>query len=538
MINKNASTDLFSSTELFVSNGDQEGPFFRYSVSPSSIDLDPYWFFTKFDENGNLVPNNDYRIVVKDYDSPENKDFNLQKDPAKYEVRVAATKAPIVVSGWGYDIAGIPAPAIEKTRNFDTETPLIRKKWKTGPLDIRWDDERKVWAAGPEVIEGILLEDIDGTDDPFSPKKGQGQIWRGYKDWTFGTFEVTSNSDPINAIRPSPFAGDPYSGEGGEKKERVVLYNRSSSSFSKDEYFLAIKINYEWRIISGGGGGGSGEGDIILVLGDYERYKDCFNKLPCNKGKDENGNLILCAPTYAWSSYKICGCKYIKTGNMDQWAYPLDMIGGGLGWAHALRGSGVDKDGNPCGGIRFISPGGGPGQGGCCPKWLQDLECIKADVTYISKPECSENCLCERPTSETYWDPMADSWGKTKSYEMLNTDRECNHTVQIEAEYALTLYIISLADKQKCWRGPEEFDPCDPCSGTHKFFISLNGNKANIGNASVVLGGWTITWNQLKTFAEKCLKSEAAEITLTNFEKFADSKCPNPVEKVVLRCCP
>ena len=62
----------FSSSELYVYDSANDGMFFRFSVSPTSHDLDPYWFFMKYDDFGNLVPNNDYGITVKDFDNEKN----------------------------------------------------------------------------------------------------------------------------------------------------------------------------------------------------------------------------------------------------------------------------------------------------------------------------------------------------------------------------------------------------------------------------------------------------------------------------------
>lgn len=83
------------------------------------------------------------------------KDYNFQKDffrRKKVEVehvRSVGLRAPMVLSGWGYDVNGKPVPADTGDPNaFASGAFRNPSNWKSGPLDVRWDDERKVWAAG------------------------------------------------------------------------------------------------------------------------------------------------------------------------------------------------------------------------------------------------------------------------------------------------------------------------------------------------------------------------------------------------------
>lgn len=82
-------------------------------------------------------------------------DYNFQKDffrRGKVEVehiRSVGLRSPMVLTGWGFDVNDNPVPA-------DTGDPTAfasgafrdPSNWKSGPLDVRWDDDRKVWAAG------------------------------------------------------------------------------------------------------------------------------------------------------------------------------------------------------------------------------------------------------------------------------------------------------------------------------------------------------------------------------------------------------
>ena len=76
---------------------------------------------------------------------------NLANDIKNYggAVKSIGLKAPIVVGGWGYDIDGKPVPADSEDGSVFADGYKKRADlWKVGPLDIRWDDKRKVWSTG------------------------------------------------------------------------------------------------------------------------------------------------------------------------------------------------------------------------------------------------------------------------------------------------------------------------------------------------------------------------------------------------------
>jgi len=97
--------------------------------------------------------------------------------------RPMALRGPLVIAGWGYDTNGLPVPnmkydadhkegdpnspdfgkqkytprqmkAIDGQGNQNDQKHFIpnhltrQDKWKVGPVDLRWDRERKVWTAG------------------------------------------------------------------------------------------------------------------------------------------------------------------------------------------------------------------------------------------------------------------------------------------------------------------------------------------------------------------------------------------------------
>ena len=68
-------------------------------------------------------------------------------------IRSVGLRSPLVLSGWGYDVDGNPVPYDDTGENVDKtklhpEATYNPNTWKTGPVDLRWDDERKVWSGG------------------------------------------------------------------------------------------------------------------------------------------------------------------------------------------------------------------------------------------------------------------------------------------------------------------------------------------------------------------------------------------------------
>lgn len=80
-------------------------------------------------------------------------DFYFEKDHwARHTVetsniRSVGFKAPMVLSGWGYDINDNPVPT-GANGELHPEAAWNTKLWKSGPIDFRWDESRGVWAAG------------------------------------------------------------------------------------------------------------------------------------------------------------------------------------------------------------------------------------------------------------------------------------------------------------------------------------------------------------------------------------------------------
>jgi hypothetical protein len=100
------------------------------------------------------------------YDLNFEKDFYGRKKVEVENIRSVGLRAPMVLTGWGFDIDGKPVPAdTEDAEVFASGAFSNPSNWKSGPLDVRWDDERKVWAAGGGGGVKMLLFEIFDADE-------------------------------------------------------------------------------------------------------------------------------------------------------------------------------------------------------------------------------------------------------------------------------------------------------------------------------------------------------------------------------------
>lgn len=117
-------------------------------------------------------------------------------------IRSIAFRNPIMVSGYGYTTEGLPTPSLhdEYTRDDPDYDPSytdieynerhfaenVRDRadlWNAGPLDLRWDKNRKVYVAAPEIYIGYTVEKIKSSPGRFNVNAS------GIRD-TFGSGEI------------------------------------------------------------------------------------------------------------------------------------------------------------------------------------------------------------------------------------------------------------------------------------------------------------------------------------------------------------
>jgi len=109
-----------------------------------------------------------------------------------YDPRAVGFRAPVMIVGWGYDTSGKPVPNADYDSDptiHDAAGEIIppeadgsdeflpdyqwrMDKWKAGPLDVRWDREKKMWTAGGAaeitLLQAARCFNYAGWDSPYN----------------------------------------------------------------------------------------------------------------------------------------------------------------------------------------------------------------------------------------------------------------------------------------------------------------------------------------------------------------------------------
>jgi hypothetical protein len=136
----------------------EKGMFNNESVGPTILELNPYFPVIFGDNGSNFIANCDYNLVVH----APSVDFNIKKNSNRSsisQIKTQGLRSPLILSGWGYDIAGMPVPTTNGT-DFNPSLVNQRSSWKTGPLHVMWDDERQIWTGGYQLVYGVLQQRI------------------------------------------------------------------------------------------------------------------------------------------------------------------------------------------------------------------------------------------------------------------------------------------------------------------------------------------------------------------------------------------
>lgn len=93
------------------------------------------------------------------------------------DYRAFALRGPLVIQGWGYTTEGYPIPNkddneiwaasgifVDGTGNTKFLDGWLQKShtWPVGPVDLRWDNKRKVWTAGPPPLYELRTHTVTG----------------------------------------------------------------------------------------------------------------------------------------------------------------------------------------------------------------------------------------------------------------------------------------------------------------------------------------------------------------------------------------
>lgn len=77
--------------------------------------------------------------------------YDEQNPYVQDNARGVGLRGPLIVTGWGWDIHGTQVGELQKSH-----------EWKTGPVDMLWDDIRGVWSANNKVLGKTDVEITPG----------------------------------------------------------------------------------------------------------------------------------------------------------------------------------------------------------------------------------------------------------------------------------------------------------------------------------------------------------------------------------------
>lgn len=215
----------------------ESGPFGSISaVGPTRSELDPYFSNILGDDGSNWIKNCDYLLMVNDGVATvggKGGEINIRKtDRDISNVTAVALRGPLMLSGWGYDIADKPVPALAQAGDdsfeFDDNVVGDRGTWKTGPVNLQWDAERAVWQGGPQILCGVTTGGIKAPASPCSPTSFAVKVFR-------RTTNAVGGANKLDAC----ILG-----------ETISCTNRDPSltleSYTGMTFVVAVRINYEW----------------------------------------------------------------------------------------------------------------------------------------------------------------------------------------------------------------------------------------------------------------------------------------------------
>jgi hypothetical protein len=214
------------------SGGDEQG---KGALGPTRLELDPY-FSAAYGETGQenqcvltndfLLFGNNGRSMRGGAQGDELCSRKLADRNAVNTVFTHAFRGPMLLSGWGYDLAGMPArPAAHNAQDqFNRTTFDDRTTWATGPINLMWDKERQVWQGGQQIVCGY----VDGT----SITAGGGAL-----SSTYFWIDVINGAIRTAQNEPQP---------GGRVLCTNYDPNMNVDVRVSDIFVVAIRINYEW----------------------------------------------------------------------------------------------------------------------------------------------------------------------------------------------------------------------------------------------------------------------------------------------------
>lgn len=142
------------------------------------------------------------------------KDFFQRQRVETENIRAIGFRAPMVLTGWGFDTAGNPVPADPSdSTKFHPSGFLDPNLWKTGPVDLRWNDTRKVWQGGGDSTHYLVK-----TTNIYTPAGFSFEVQRSTNRSQYArpSLSLKANSvDDTTIHDPEKLAYDANSNNGG-----------------------------------------------------------------------------------------------------------------------------------------------------------------------------------------------------------------------------------------------------------------------------------------------------------------------------------
>jgi len=210
--------------------GTTENGSFDGHIAPTSDFLNPYFAKIFGDDGTTMIQNNDFQMMVNDGTGVNGADLNIRKvDRSSIsKVVVPHHRGPMIMAGWGFDVADRPAPCQSGSAfTFDPAIVNDRSKWQAGPVDLKWDVVRKVWSSGHHMVCGVAGGAISAPVSPCSPTTFTLKVFR----------NNVAEATPVQLTNC-------------DLEETITVVNRDPSLTQEDVpgmvFVIAVRINYEY----------------------------------------------------------------------------------------------------------------------------------------------------------------------------------------------------------------------------------------------------------------------------------------------------
>jgi len=257
-------------------------------IGPTREVLDPYFTTVLDGTNERFMKECDYHFAnwITNPENEEPLELNLKKTSRDIDAAlVPHFRGPLILSGWGFCHADLPAPKhfvgeqvpLESGGEggpavgwvFDKGFANNRGTWLSGPVDLKWDYQRKVWGAGHQILVGVADEKIVAPCNPCEPTTFKMKVLR-------RTMPPEIESD-IAAVE-NPDLTNWY------LAEELIVRNRDPSLeqdwIENMVFVMAVRVNYEWLPLWVGCPTGEpcpgGSGEFKDTSGNVIGQGDCF----------------------------------------------------------------------------------------------------------------------------------------------------------------------------------------------------------------------------------------------------------------------